>query len=249
MKCAIMQPSYLPWMGDFYMMDLVDKYVFLDNVKLSLSDWDVRNRIKGVNGEIMLTVPIMKSGCKSSLLIKDAVINNYERTRKKHLSTIRQSYSKSKYFNEVMDSINNIYHDGITNLNDLTQSAIKVFAVKIGIDVEFVSSRDLNTVEGVSDERLLSICNALGCETYISPVGSSKYMNKKNIGGAFKGSKVQLMYRYYNTREYTQLHGNFIGNLSIVDLLFNVGFKNAKNIIHSADIRLLTPSQVESIIM
>ena len=166
-KCAIMQPSFFPWMGDFYMMDIVDKYVFLDDVKLSLSDWDVRNRIKGSNGEIMLTVPVKKSLSRTSLLIKDVFINNYERVRKKHLTAIQQSYSKSKYYDEIMPVINDIYNNKVERLNDFTQSAIKILSIKMGIDVDFIQSSKIKGVKSVSDKRLISICNILECNMYI----------------------------------------------------------------------------------
>lgn len=32
--CAIMQPTYIPWLGYFDLIDSVDKFVFLDDVKL-----------------------------------------------------------------------------------------------------------------------------------------------------------------------------------------------------------------------
>ncbi|MBT4731411.1 WbqC family protein [Candidatus Woesearchaeota archaeon] len=247
-KCAIMQPSFFPWMGDFYMMDIVDKYVFLDDVKLSLSDWDVRNRIKGSNGEIMLTVPVKKSLSRTSLLIKDVFINNYERVRKKHLTAIQQSYSKSKYYDEIMPVINDIYNNKVERLNDFTQSAIKILSIKMGIDVDFIQSSKIKGVKSVSDKRLISICNILECNMYISPTGSAKYINKNNIGGAFNNSEVDLFYRYYQTKEYPQLYGDFINNLSILDLLFNVGFSDAINVIRNADIKLLTPIESVSLL-
>ena len=42
MICAIMQPTYFPWIGYFDLIDQVDKFIFLDNVKLEKSIWQVR---------------------------------------------------------------------------------------------------------------------------------------------------------------------------------------------------------------
>lgn len=33
MKCAIMQPTYLPWAGYFNLISLVDIFIFLDDVQ------------------------------------------------------------------------------------------------------------------------------------------------------------------------------------------------------------------------
>ena len=43
---AIMQPTYMPWMGYFSMIDKVDEFIFLDNVQLVGRSWQVRNKIK-----------------------------------------------------------------------------------------------------------------------------------------------------------------------------------------------------------
>jgi hypothetical protein len=44
MKIAILQPSYLPWIGYFDQMVRVDKFVFLDDVQFTRRDWRNRNR-------------------------------------------------------------------------------------------------------------------------------------------------------------------------------------------------------------
>ena len=41
---AIMQPTYMPWMGYFSMIDRVDEFVFLDMVQLVGRSWQVRNK-------------------------------------------------------------------------------------------------------------------------------------------------------------------------------------------------------------
>ena len=62
MKCAIMQPTYFPWIGHFDLIDQVEKFVFLDNVQLVRRSWGVRNRIKTAQGELYLTIPVKKNG-------------------------------------------------------------------------------------------------------------------------------------------------------------------------------------------
>ena len=50
MRCAIMQPTYLPWLGYFDLIKQVDIFVLLDNVKLEKRSWHVRNRIRVLPG-------------------------------------------------------------------------------------------------------------------------------------------------------------------------------------------------------
>ena len=44
MRVAIMQPTWLPWMGYFDLIDQVDQFVFLDTVQFSKQSWHCRNR-------------------------------------------------------------------------------------------------------------------------------------------------------------------------------------------------------------
>ena len=43
---AIMQPTFLPWVGYFAMLDRVDEFVFLDSVQFARRSWQQRNKIK-----------------------------------------------------------------------------------------------------------------------------------------------------------------------------------------------------------
>ena len=73
--CSIMQPTYLPWLGYFELLNKADIFILLDNVKLQKSSWHVRNRIKSANGELILTVPVtlVKGRLQSSII--EAKIN------------------------------------------------------------------------------------------------------------------------------------------------------------------------------
>ena len=99
-KVGIIQPSYIPWIGYFNIINRVDKFVLLDTVQFDLS-WRNRNRIRtnSLNGWGWLTVPILKKG-KTYQLLKDAQINNCDKWQKRHWKSIKQYYGKAKYFQE-----------------------------------------------------------------------------------------------------------------------------------------------------
>ena len=56
MKIAIMQPTYIPWLGYFDLMDSVDQFIFYDDVQLEKGSWQLRNQIKSAQGELFLSV-------------------------------------------------------------------------------------------------------------------------------------------------------------------------------------------------
>ncbi len=62
MKCAIIQPSYIPWRGYFHQIDKSDIFIFYDDVQYDKHGWRNRNRIKTHQGTIWLTIPVHSSG-------------------------------------------------------------------------------------------------------------------------------------------------------------------------------------------
>ena len=63
---AIMQPTFLPWLGYFYMIDKADEFVFLDNVQFDKRSWQQRNKIKTPNGDDWITVQYYLRVCQNN---------------------------------------------------------------------------------------------------------------------------------------------------------------------------------------
>jgi hypothetical protein len=91
----------------------------------------------------------------------------------------------------------------------------------------------MDTGDLTQAEKLLKICMILNCSTYLSPQGSSEYLEKESPGSVFGKSKTDLYYLNYKHPIYHQLHGEFMPHMCIIDLLFNVGFEKAPGIIRS----------------
>ena len=222
MQITIMQPTYLPWLGYFALMMQTDQFIFLNDVQFDRRSWQQRNKIKSAQGELLLTVPVVKKS-KSGELIKDVLINQEEAWKKKHLKSMQQHYSKSKYYGEVSEWILPIYERDFQKLADLNISIIKAIADYLRIDTNFVNSSDLG-VEGNKAQRLVNICKKAGADTYLSPMGSFQYIDEDNV---FAGSNVNLLYQNFEHPEYSQLHGEFLSHLSVIDLLMNEGKQSA----------------------
>jgi len=231
MKCAIMQPTYNPWLGYFDLMDKVDIFVYLDNVQLARRSWQVRNRIKTPHGELFLTIPIKRLRSREETLICNAVINNDENWKEKHLKAIELNYRKAKYFDSVFPFVEDIILSDFQFLGDFNIHLIEKIKRKIGIDTPTIKSTDLPVMKGKKDELLANICKFLNANTYISPQGSAAYIEKETPGGAFARNGIELYYHNYEHPIYSQLYGEFIPYMGIFDLLFNEGFENALYII------------------
>jgi hypothetical protein len=229
-KCAIMQPTYNPWLGYFDMMDYVDVFVYLDDVQLVKRSWQVRNRIKTPQGELFLTIPIKKTAPREETLIKDALINDGEKWRIKHLKAIIFSYKKASYFDVVFPFVESLINAPFQHLGDFNINFIENVRKRIGIRTKTIRSSSLNIV-GRKDEKLAKICKALNCDFYLSPQGSAVYIEKEKPGGKLVENGIEVYYHNYEHPTYRQLHGDFLPYIGIIDLLFNEGFERALEII------------------
>lgn len=228
-----MQPTFIPWLGYFDLMDKVDVFVYYDDVQLAKRSWQVRNRLKNDKGELWLTIPISKTKSRSETIINRAEINYNEPWLKKHLNSLKFAYGKSDFFDSVFPLIEKIYMDEHATLGEFNISLIEFIAERIGIKTRRIRSSELSDVSGSKDHRLVYINNALGIDNYLSPQGSADYINEVRPGGAFVENGIELYYHSYSHPEYAQLFGDFIPYLGVFDLLFNVGFDNSLNVIRS----------------
>lgn len=225
MKMVIMQPTYLPWLGYFDLMDQCDVFVVLDSVQFSKQSWHQKNRIKSSNGELLLTVPVVR---EFPVLIKDAKINNQQPWRDKHLKSIQQNYAKAEYFKKYFDPLSEIYSEQPEKLVDLTIPMILRVKDILGIKCKIARSSEMD-ISGSKVKLVVDICRQLGADEYLSPAGSKDYIDENNI---FEKEKIKLAYHDYIHPEYRQLWGEFIPYLSAIDLIFNEG-DNSLEIIRS----------------
>jgi len=95
---SLMQPTYYPWLGYFNLMKQSDVFVMYNTTQLQKRSWQVRNKIKTSQGETFLSIPVKKTANRNDLMIKDAEILYDNKWNTKHLTSIKQAYSKTPYF-------------------------------------------------------------------------------------------------------------------------------------------------------
>lgn len=218
---GIHQPNFLPWLGYFYKIKHSDCFVLLDNVDFQTGNASsITNRclIKTINGVNHLTVPVQKSSTK---LINQILIDSKQTWQKKHLKTISFTYSKSKYYNEIFPSIENILNTNHQNLSSLNIELIKFVCdyLKLNIPLKIASELDLVSTE--KNSRIIELCKKFDGTIYLSGNGAKKY----NDVESFRQANIELKYSNFQVIEYPQIHGEFIPKLSILDALFNLGTK------------------------
>ncbi|MDC0855861.1 WbqC family protein [Candidatus Pelagibacter sp.] len=219
MIAAIMQPTYLPWIGYFKLIKSVDKFVFLDDVQFNKRSWQQRNKIFFNKKTHYLTVPIKSKG-KFLQKINEVMIDESINWRNDHLKTLELAYKKTTYFEEIYNIFNSVYEKKDEHLSSLNVSLIKTIMNYLNIDKEILFSSKLNTT-GNKDEKLISILKKIGASKYLSPEGSKIYIGEGEI---FLNNKIDISFFKYEHPTYNQGNGQrFVKNLSIIDALFNLG--------------------------
>jgi len=213
---VIMQPTYLPWLGYFDLMDRSDIFVVLDSVQFDKRSWQQRNRIKTANGELWLTVPVLSKG-KRDQKICDVLIDDTQDFERKHVQTIRNAYARAEGASQHIGGLENIFEGKYTKLAELNIQLIAWIRDKLGIKTRIVRSSAL-PVEGNRVDLLISICKAVDATHYLSAEGARAYIEENN---KFQSESIQLHYHGYQHPIYQQLHGKFMSFLSVIDLIFN----------------------------
>ena len=215
---AIMQPTYLPWLGYFALMDQVDVFVLLDSVQFERAGWQQRNRIKGAGGPQTLTVPVFKKGLREQC-IADVQINPSGGFPEKHVRAIQHCYAHAPHFEPYGAALFAGLRRPYERLADLTIDLIQWLAGQLGITTRCVRGSSLDAT-GEKAGLLADLCRQLGADRYVSPPGARAYLEGSD---AFDSLGIPVIYNDYRHPTYPQLHGRFASHLSIVDLMFNVG--------------------------
>ena len=220
-QIAIMQPTYLPWIGYFDLIDQSNTFVFLDTVQFERQSWQQRNRVKIQNGLHWLSVPVLRSG-HSTQSIREMEIAKSPAFPLKHLRTIEQHYRRAPYFDDYFPAFEELLSRDEDLLSNLNQALIQWIAKEVGIQADFKCSSDLRA-NGKRSELLVNICLELGSASYLSPLGSAGYILEEQENFALAG--IAVSFQHYEHPNYRQLSEPFLPYASMLDLLFNEGDK------------------------
>lgn len=210
------QSAYLPWLGYFHKIALSDVFVILDMVQFEDYSFINRNRIKGPQGSILLTVPLKKGGFMDKT-IGDMEIDNSQNWKEKHWKNIYFNYKKAPYFNLYAEFLEDTYKREWKKLTDLTNYMTMYFIKQLGINIEVYKQSDIKT-ENKKQELIMELCKYFSADVCIFGKMGKDYVDEKY----FNDNNIQLYFQDYNHPSYKQLWKDFIPNMSIIDLLFNV---------------------------
>jgi hypothetical protein len=181
-------------------------------------DWRNRNRIKTPQGTCWLTIPTDVTG-KYSQKIRETKTSD-SRWAADHWKSIRQFYSRARYFQEYHKILEELYLGcDETSLSSINRRFLKSFCDLLGISTVLTWSMQYSVPDGKT-ERLVSICKQAGATTYLSGPAARDYIEPE----LFARAGIELVYFDYNGYPaYNQLYPPFVHEVSMIDLLLNEG--------------------------
>jgi len=240
LKTAISQPTYLPWLGYFDLIDQVDRFVLLDSVQFEKQSWQQRNRIKTPAGLQWLTLPVMFRG-RLGQQILGVEIRDPEFVRK-HLRAVELNYRRAPFFEMYFPKLSQILQSCSSSalLVDLNIGIIRWLCSVLGIRTQILRSSQLNE-KGRRSQLLVNICQALSADLYLSPLGSSTYL--LDDLSLFCHAGINVAFQHYEHPQYRQLFPPFLSHASLLDLIFNEG-ENSLAILRAGRRTPFIPSEI-----
>jgi hypothetical protein len=216
-----MQPTFMPWQGYFGLIAAADCFVFLDHLQFCRRSFDHRNRLLHADGSThWVTMPIAHTGSEDRGRFNAVVPQCDARFRKKLLLTLRSSYARTEFFEEIFPAVEAWIAADWNSLAELNIDFIKRVTAMLGYAVDFRLSSEM-PVAGKRSALLDSILRLVGAKTYLSAKGSFDYMRED---GVFPIAAITTVFQDFVPRVYPQVQsGSFVSHLSVLDALFQVG--------------------------
>ena len=230
MRVGMIQSNYIPWRGYFDFIDDCDLFVFYDDVQYTHKDWRNRNRIKTHAGVLWLSVPVIHD---SATLIETARLRYDTRWVDKHIRSLTHAYRKAPHFLDYSEEFFAILRSTPETISQLNISICRWVMAKLGIRTQTRRASEFRA-EGSKYERPLRILQSIGAREYLSGPGARPYTDEN----AFLAANIGLSYKAYRYPEYPQLHGPYVPDLSVLDLLFNCG-QGSRHYLKSLDRNVL----------
>lgn len=216
MLVGIHQLHYLPWLRYFEKIARTDVFVVLDNIQYNKNGWQNRNKVKGQQGPLLLTAPICD---QYQQRLDEARIDNRRNWAAKHWKSLQQCYGKTPYFDRYASFFEDTYAQRWEYLNDLNRHMLGFYLQALGITTRTVYASTL-PVPGEATDRLVNLIRAVeGTAYYSGAYALDAYLDAEVLSEA----GVDLVLQEWKCPVYPQRYGDFVADLSIVDLLMNCG--------------------------
>lgn len=227
MRVAIMQPYFLPYLGYFQLIGAVDAFVLYDNIKYTKKGWINRNRMLCNGSALVFTLPLAHAS--DAVPICDRrIAPSFDRSRL--LNRMRELYRRAPYAESAFECISQVINYDDDSLFGFVSHSIRAVCEYIGINTQFLVSSSIQTDHALKGaDKVLAICNELGADTYINPIGGTSLYARDD----FSDRGIALNFLVSNPVTYEQFDAPFVPSLSILDVMMFNGIPQIRRYIDS----------------
>ena len=179
-KISIAQPYFIPYLAYFQLIFASDIFISYDSVNYIKNGWINRNLIQ-VQGDLKyLTIPLSRQS--SNCLIKNTRVDWSKNIHDKIIKTLRMSYAKAPYKNDMLEIMSLILADPLDSIGDLALKSITIFCEYLSIKTSIKTSSSLNLPNKEDrTKNLLQIIHSQNAGIYINPIGGIKLYQKSDF--------------------------------------------------------------------
>jgi WbqC-like protein family len=219
-SACLHQPNAYPW------AKLVDKilgcdvWIVYDTAQYTRTEFHSRQVVKGRQGPVWLTIPIVSAGRPRFQPLRDVEISRGSDWRAAHLRLLREHYLHAPYYDEVRDLIQPVFDQDHRWLVDFNVDVTATLLDYLGSRTRIVRASEL-AHDGDRTQRLIDLNRSAGCDTHVTSSWANPAigLDWQRIADAGISVREQV----FRDPIYPQLHGAFQPHLSVLDLLFNCG--------------------------
>lgn len=228
-----MQPYFLPYIGYWQLMNVVDKYVIYDDVNYINRGWINRNRIL-LNGEPQyFNIPML--GASQNKLINEIEVNNEKKVIDKNLRKLQMAYKRAPYYGVVYPMIEKIMTSGKADLASYITESIMIISEYLDIKTELIISSSLDkNVNLKGQDKIIEICKLLQASEYYNAIGGRELYSFE----MFRKNDIELKFLKTQEISYKQMNENFYPNLSILDVMMFNSKEEVKNMMNQYELSI-----------
>jgi hypothetical protein len=228
---SIHQPNFAPWSKFMAKIAASDAYVVFDTVQYSKPELHSRQRVMGSNGQpAWLSANIRHSHGPSEgrrQMLHEVELVEGQEWRDKNLNLLKESYRGTPFYADFFPKLEAIYKGDYHMLVDFNLGLIETLLdylgekpVQVRRATEFPHSK-----EGSNTEQVIYLTKEAGGNAHLtSTYGTAhdNYIDWKQVADA----EISVYSQEFEQPQYRQHRvpkGEFVPNLSVIDLLFNTG--------------------------
>jgi hypothetical protein len=210
-------PAYFPDILTFRKIVRASAVFILDNRPVRSSGKWTRAAIKTADGKRHLSVPTIAPGSQHTPF-REVQIDPEKPWRRKHRQSLYVNYKNAPYFEHYWPFLDEFFGQAFESYLALFHQALALILKLLHLKPHLLWASEIS-VTGTREDQVRVLLHREGIQTYILEASASRYFDCEKLRRADAACETVALPRH----AYPQQFGGFVPNLSVLDVLFNLG--------------------------